>query len=88
MWMWCVRAALWPTADEEGVPRRHIIAEGWAPEIVVALRLQNWRDLGAGGSQAADFHQHIDDGLGHEAGNGRAAKMLDAADESGGKTSP
>ena len=45
-------------------------------------------DLGTGGSQTANLHQHIDDGLGHEAGNGRAAKMLDATDESGRKAGP
>ena len=71
--------------DEERIPRRNIVIEARTPEVVIALRLQNGRDLGTGGSEGGDLHEQVDDGFGGESGNSRAAEVLDAANESGGK---
>ena len=68
--------------DEERIPRRNIVAEARTPEIVIALRLQNGRNLGTGGSEGANLHEQVDDGLCGESGNSRAAKVLNAANES------
>ena len=78
------RAAL-VAPDEERIPRRNIVSEARTPEVVVALRVQNGRNLGTGGSEGANLHEQVDDGLGGESGNSRAAEVLDAANESGGK---
>src|SRR5437763_5190156 len=67
--------------DEEGIPRRNIIAVGRPPKVVVALSAKNRSDLGASRPQAGDLHEHVNDRLGGETRNRRAAEMLDPADK-------
>ena len=77
-----VRAAAVPVApDEERIPWWKIVAEARAPEVVVALRLQNRCNLRASSAETGDLHQNVHNGLGSETGNGCAAKMFDATDK-------
>src|SRR5262245_66084519 len=55
-----VRARAVPVAaDEKGIPRRNVVTEGRAPEVVVALSFQNRRNLEAGSSEGAYLHQEV-----------------------------
>ena len=67
--------------DEPRVERRPLVACRRTPEIVVALRLQQRGDPHPGGVQVGDLDEHVDDGLGREPGDGRAAEVLDAPNQ-------
>ena len=69
------------TPDEKGIPRRDVITETRAPEVVVALSLKNRGNLGAGSAKAGHLNKHVHDGLGGEARHSSAAKVFDATDE-------
>ena len=57
------------------------------PEVIVPLRLQYRDDPSLRSLEVSHLHEHIHDGLGVEAGNCRAAKVLDAAQELAGQAS-
>jgi hypothetical protein len=67
--------------DEEGIPGRNIVSERGPPKVVVAVGLENGRDLGSSSPKGGNLHEHVNDWLSGEARNGGAAEVLDAADE-------
>ena len=78
-----VRAhALAVAFDEKGIPRRNVVAEAGAPEVVVILRLENRRNFDARSPEAGHLYEHVHDGFGSESGHRGAAEVLDAPDKS------
>src|SRR5208282_6334088 len=65
--------------DEERIPRRDVVAEARTPKVVVALRREDGRNLGSGGTEAGHLDQHVHNRLGGESRNGGAAEVFDAA---------
>ena len=63
--------------DEPGVERRSVVSGGRPPEILIALRGQDGDDDALRLVEIAYLEKDVDDRLRCQAGNGRAAEMLD-----------
>src|SRR6266446_7710727 len=67
--------------DEPCVEGRTIVSVRGTPEVVVPLRLQEWRARISGRLQVGNLHQDVHDRLRGEPRDRRAAEVLNAPEE-------